>query len=235
MKTKQKMVLVACVLLVMMMGLTLVGCKNDSVPETAGSNDSVPEIAGSQVGYIAYSDGSISSNYDSSKTPVGIVFDVDETGAATKIVALTEAKKIWSTEEDVETFTKFYFKDATEQSNMEIIKNIGGDDWENKYPAFAHCANYGETSSYGGGWYLPYCDELRVLNQVKDKVNDAIEKLSKDVLTVQLLQDESPYWSSSEFDMYEAWCITLNKNKDWGDQQWYKKSSEQIVRPIRFF
>lgn len=234
MKTKQKMVLVACVLLVMMMGLTLVGCKNDSVPETAGSNDSVPETAGSQVGYIAYSDGSISSNYDSSKTPVGIVFDVDETGTATKIVALTEAKKSWSTEQ-VETSTKFYFEDATEQSNMEIIKNIGGDDWENKYPAFAHCANYGETSSYGGGWYLPYCDELEVLNQVKDKVNDAIEKLSKDVLAVQLLQDESPYWSSSECDMGEAWCITLNKNKDWGDQQWYKKSSEQIVRPIRFF
>lgn len=224
MKTKQKMVLVACVLLVMMMGLTLVGCKNDSVPE----------IAGSQVGYIAYSDGSISSNYDSSKTPVGIVFDVDETGSATKIVALTEAKKIWSTEQDL-TSTEFSFKNATEQSNMEKIKEIGGDNWKGKYPAFAYCADYGKTSSYGGDWYLPYFDELEILNQVQDKVNDAIEKLSKNGITVNSLEEGSTYWSSSECDKNAVWGITLEKKSDWGQQAWYKKNLEQIVRPIRFF
>ena len=161
-------------------------------------------------------------------------FQAVQTGAATKIVALTEAKKIWSTEQ-VETFTEFYFEDATEQSNMEIIKNIGGDDWENKYPAFAHCANYGETSSYGGGWYLPYCDELEILNQVQDKVNDAIEKLSKNGITVNSLEEGSTYWSSSECDKNAVWGITLEKNSDWGQQAWYKKNLEQIVRPIRFF
>ncbi len=223
MRSMKKLVLVGLVLLASV--VVLMGCKNDSVPE----------IADSQVGYIAYSDGSISSEYDSSKTPVGIVFDVDETGSATKIVALTEAKKIWSTEQDVQTYTEFYFKNATEQSNMEKIKEIGGDNWKDKYPAFAYCADYGKTSSYGGDWYLPYVDELEILNQVQDKVNDAIEKLSKNGITVNSLEEGSTYWSSSECDKDAVWGITLEKNSDWGQQNWYKKNLEQIVRPIRFF
>ena len=46
-------------------------------------------------GDIAYSDGSISENYDNIKTPIGIVIEVSDEGVATKIVSLTETYANW--------------------------------------------------------------------------------------------------------------------------------------------
>ncbi|MEE1291540.1 MAG: DUF1566 domain-containing protein [Spirochaetota bacterium] len=48
-----------------------------------------------KVGDIAYSDGSVSKDYNSSKTPVGIVIEVKD-GFATKIVSLTKTRADWN-------------------------------------------------------------------------------------------------------------------------------------------
>ena len=47
-----------------------------------------------EIGDIAYSDGSISAEYDNTKTPVGIVIEVTN-GRATKIVSLDETRGNW--------------------------------------------------------------------------------------------------------------------------------------------
>ena len=48
-----------------------------------------------EIGDIAYSDGSVSKDYNSSKTPVGIVIEVKD-GFATKIVSLTKTRADWN-------------------------------------------------------------------------------------------------------------------------------------------
>ena len=47
-----------------------------------------------EIGDIAYSDGSVSAEYDNTKTPVGIVIEVTN-GRVTKIVSLDEIKANW--------------------------------------------------------------------------------------------------------------------------------------------
>ena len=48
------------------------------------------------IGDIAYSDGSVSEEYDNTKIPIGIVIEVSDEGVATKIVSLTETKANWN-------------------------------------------------------------------------------------------------------------------------------------------
>ena len=82
----------------------------------------------------------------------GIVFYFDDT--VTKIMSVDEARLAWS--------TKYVITGADDKengaNNMAEIKTISG--WEEKYPAFKWCADYGEN------WYLPAYYELReICNQ----------------------------------------------------------------------
>ena len=61
---------------------------------TMSPSQDLREIVGT-FGDIAYSDGSISKNYDNTKTPIGIVIEVSDEGVATKIVSLTETSANW--------------------------------------------------------------------------------------------------------------------------------------------
>ena len=143
----------------------------------------------SVVGYIAYSDGSISIDYDNTKTPVGIVIEATD-GTATKIVSLTQTSAKWSTEEVVTNATS-----ATDGvANMAAIQSISG--WEQKYPAFKWCDEYTDWAD-NSEWYLPAKDELDQLYTVKDYVNAAIEKITAGDDTVTKL-GTGWYWSSSQ-------------------------------------
>ena len=208
MRFMKKLVLVGLVLLASV--VVLMGCKNDSVPE----------IADSQVGYIAYSDGSISSEYDSSKTPVGIVFDVDETGSATKIVALTETNLQWCIHDSYLLSEDVSRTDGL--LNLTLIKEK--DDWASTFPAFEYCANFNSTN-----WYLPAIDELNVLCQVKTKVNKAIEKIGSETA---ILIGDGEYWSSTKDD---GWSNALFRNFNEKEHDFALLDSYKTVRPIRSF
>ena len=174
------------------------------------------------VGYIAYSDGSISADYDSTKIPVGIVIEATD-GTATKIVSLTQTSAKWSTEEVVTNATS-----ATDGvANMAAIQSISG--WEQKYPAFKWCDEYTDWAD-NSEWYLPAKDELDQLYTVKDYVNAAIEKITAGDDTVTKL-GTGWYWSSSQYDLNDAWDQRFSD----GYQSSYYKDYTYSVRAVRAF
>jgi hypothetical protein len=144
-----------------------------------------------EIGDIAYSDGSISAEYDNTKTPVGIVIEVTN-GRATKIVSLDETRGNWQ-----------YAKK-----------------W---------CSGY--KNSYGShNWYLPNKEELNQLYMVKNAVNTAITKIKLEGGNAKSLGGID-YWSSSEYNHYNAW------NQSFLDGFKYNgyKNSTLSVRAVRAF
>jgi regulator of chromosome condensation, RCC1 (fragment) len=67
-------------------------------------------------------------------------------------------------------------------ANMKKIQAISG--WHEKFPAFAWCADKGE------GWYLPALNELKMLFESK-------------------IINSYSYWSSTEYDIGNAWLVNL--------------------------
>ena len=174
------------------------------------------------VGYIAYSDGSISADYDSTKTPVGIVIEATD-GTATKIVSLTQTYAQWSTEEVVTNATST----TDGMANMTAIQSISG--WEEKYPAFKWCDDYTDGAD-NSEWYLPAMDELEQLYSVKDTVNAAIEKITAGGGTATKLGTGN-YWSSSQSSNHDAWYQRFSD----GFQDYSYKVYTYSVRAVRAF
>ena len=175
------------------------------------------------VGYIAYSDGSISADYDNTKTPVGIVIEATD-GAATKIVSLTQTSAQWSTEEVVTNATST----TDGMANMTAIQSISG--WEEKYPAFKWCDDYTDGAD-NSEWYLPAKDELEQLCSVKDYVNAAIDKITAGGGIATKLGTGN-YWSSSQGNYsYAAWGQSFSD----GRQHGYHKYDTGSVRAVRAF
>lgn len=136
----------------------------------------------------------------------GVVFEVSEDGRHGKIVSLRQSERRWCSEAE---YDKGIITGATDRrngmTNQRKIEQINN--WRNKYPAFAWCADLGE------GWYLPVIEELQKIYRVKDVVNKQLE--------CQGGAELSPwYWSSTEVDDFCAWLVlmgygyTLSPNKD---------------------
>ena len=182
------------------------------------------DIFTSLVGCIAYSDGSISEDYDSTKTPIGIVIEVSDEGVATKIVSLTETDAQWSTEYVVTNATS----ETDGKVNMEAIQAIDG--WGREYPAFKWCDNYTDASG-NSQWYLPAKDELNQLWAVKSYVNVAIDKIIAGGGTATKL-GIGYYWSSSQFNFGDVW----NQKFSDGTQGYYGLMDlTDSVRAVRAF
>jgi hypothetical protein len=177
------------------------------------------------IGYIAYSDGTISAEYDSAKTAVGIVIEATD-GVATKIVSLAETSAEWSTEYVVTNATS----KTDGMANLNAIQTIDG--WEEKYPAFKWCDDYADESG-NSEWYLLAKDELNQLYNVKYYVNVAIEKITAGGGTATALDtsDEGYYWSSSQGYSHDAWRQRFSD----GYQNYYPKSDTLSVRAVRAF
>ena len=174
-----------------------------------------------EIGDIAYSDGSVSEEYDRNKTPVGIVIEVTN-GTAAKIVSLDETEALWSTE-------KVYTNATIENNgmpNLLIIQRIDG--WETEYPAFNWCDDYTDASG-NSQWYLPAEDELNQLYTVKKYVNAAIDKITAGGGIATKLNGK--YWSSSQYSRKRA----LVQYFSGGYQYQSYKNSAFSVRAVRAF
>lgn len=187
------------------------------------SEENTPVVV--NIGDIAYSDGTVSASYDSTKKPVGIVFEVVD-GYVTKIVSLDQGNSLqWSTEEVVTNA-----KSLTDgKANLEIIKGIEG--WKDKYPAFKWCDEYTDESN-NSDWYLPAKDELNQVYLAKKAINEAIEKITSAGGSATLLGDDDDwYWSSSEISDSGAW----NQRFSGGSQYDSGKYGTDSVRAVRAF
>ena len=176
------------------------------------------------VGSIAYSDGSISIDYDNTKTPIGIVIEATD-GVATKIVSLAETTAQWSTTERVVTNAT---SETDGMANQTAIQAIDG--WKEKYPAFKWCDDYTDASD-NSEWYLPAKDELNLIYKVKDVINTAIDKITAGEGAVTSLDTDGYYWSSSQdISNFYAWHQRFSD----GDQHNYN-GYNYSVRAVRAF
>lgn len=170
----------------------------------------------------------------------GVVFEVDSTGFAGKILSLKEGSAAWSVDK-YEIVRNVGAQDQYDgEQNMKLIKDVPG--WHEKYPAFAWCASMGE------GWYLPAESELDCLaangngndyNAVKERV----EMAGGDPMP-RLGSQSATYWSSTEGDgdsdgeCYAQRFIFVRDKADWRgswDNASLKKSSEHRVRAVAKF
>ena len=177
-----------------------------------------------KIGDIAYSDGSVSEYYDSTKTPIGIVIEV-VVGVVTKIVSLTETSAEWS--------TSLLYRNATIENNgmlnLLIIQGIDG--WETEYPAFKWCDDYTDESD-NSEWYLPAIDELNLIYKAKDVINTAIEKITAGGGTATKL-GTGWYWSSSEYSGSYAWLQRFSDGHRYTHDGY--KDNTYSVRAVRAF
>ena len=139
----------------------------------------------------------------------GVVYYFDDT--VTKIVSVEETSLKWSTE-TVSTYARDKSNGA---NNMAKIKNISG--WEDKYPAFKWCSDYGE------GWYLPAVEELKEIYKNCTTINSTLSANGYKTFGT------NGYWSSAEYDYEDA----LIAGDSW--YQSHKKTYRNNVRAILVF
>ncbi len=127
-------------------------------------------------------------------TKRGVVFEVTPDGRHGKIVSLEETELPWAKDNQKVGTSDF---GPWTNINMQAVYRIEG--WREKYPAFAWCANLGED------WYLPTTTELRDLFEIKDVVNEELERQgAKKILGAPFVT-----WSSTENNATVAWGVTV--------------------------
>ncbi|MBR6060748.1 MAG: InlB B-repeat-containing protein, partial [Spirochaetales bacterium] len=178
------------------------------------------------VGDIAYSDGTFSTVYNASKTPIGVVFYTDIDGTSGKFIHLSELSGLaWclDTADGFDTATSI----SDGSNNWQIICDaVSDEDVVGNYPAFEY------VNSLGDGWYLPAKDELNQIYTNKNLINNVISTLNSVGVSVTLL--EAIYWSSSTVDGYNNWVWLRNLGN--GNQALYKcKDEQKSVRAVRAF
>ena len=100
------------------------------------------------------------------------------------------------------------------------------DEWRNKYPAFAWCADHGD------GWYLPAIDELKELllnDEVHSKVNGTLEQKRGSVMYSKGVYKW--YWSSTEEDKRCAWGVYMCNGRSYD----YRRDLSYCVRAVSAF
>ncbi len=157
----------------------------------------------------------------------GVVFWVDETGNHGKIVSLDQAKKQWCADDTYKGLTGVASDEYDGMKNLQSIQKIS--DWQNKYPAFAWCADHGD------GWYLPAIKELELLllnEEVHDAVNNQIAREGKAKFS------KGKHWSSTnrsafypEQGGWGAWLVYVNDGYTCGSHM----SFDAYVRAVSAF
>ena len=133
----------------------------------------------------------------------GVVFEVSEDGRHGKIVSLRQSEQQWCSETEYHKGIKTGATDqANGMTNQRKIEQINN--WRNKYPAFAWCADLGE------GWYLPAIEESKKIlldDIVHDKVNRTLQELKAPKLFAR--GEVAWYWSSAEDGKFCAWFVNM--------------------------
>lgn len=96
----------------------------------------------------------------------------------------------------------------------------------NWYDACEKCENLPH------GFYLPEKSDICLLAANLDKINAGLEKYGKP------FKDDAYYWSSSEYDSYNAWVFCTGTGASQGGVGYYLKGdyfSNYVVRPVLTF
>lgn len=186
------------------------------------------------IGDYYFADGTTSSMLGD-KTPIGVVFKVNDDNKSGRVVCLDEIVAAWSTE-------NVYVLGAESmdsgQTNMADI--IAHDPSCAKYPAFtwAHEKNPLDTTYVKGKkdvWYLPSDYELQDLCKAVKKVNTQLVAISgATLLNTNIESDTTFYWSSTEYYGYgnNARFVDFSNGKNYYS---FNKSRDYRVRAVLAF
>ena len=194
-----------------------------------------------KVGSIVYGDGTISNEVLSSKTPVGVVFDVENRLA----VALTDVKNDGSPGKEYIYWSSSYcdtpnLENCTDKSTA--ITTCGTNGRANTNAILASTCN-GTTyaanavNSYQiigcskdfcqrGKWFLPSIKELYTIYSNMSTINNTLSSLSsKGASQVQ----EYTYWSSTENSNSTAWRLSMSIGDTYHNG---KSNNPYYARPV---
>ena len=153
------------------------------------------------VGYIYYSDGTCDSVVYSTKTPIGVVVKTNEL-----VMSLNIKNMYWASSYlDVSGLTNYSSStDAITDYNgktntAKIVSAYTSDTTSNN--AAKYCNSYSTAGTSAGQWYLPAAGELYGYIYASYTTLEA---------TFGALGKSLPsghYWSSSEYNTYNAWLV----------------------------
>lgn len=168
----------------------------------------------------------------------GVVFEVSQDGRHGKILSLVQTCLPWAADKN---FGSLFHRDnpakqfhglTDEQNGMNnqmAIAQIAN--WQEKYPAFAWCANLGT------GWYLPAIEELKLFT-TNDRVHEAVNctLYAKGGMPLDKKGTFSWYWSSTEENkqfksQFCAWHVYMS----YGYTNLSRKYSDNYVRAVSAF
>ncbi len=189
---------------------TLLGIKL-STPSTP-STQSVPKRS-VELSPVTYQVGDY---YDDGKRQ-GVVFAVSDDGRHGKIISLDEVEDQWCTDKQyIMRIVVGASSDSDGKSNTDKVMARADSE---EYPAFRWCRAKGDE------WYLPSLEELKLLRQVRYKVNKTLRDKSMKELSACY------YRSSTEKDSKFAWGVRMNL----GNPSYYGKRSNDYVRAVSAF
>ena len=201
--------------------------------------DVAGSLANAVPGMILYSDGTVSENVVSSKTPVGVVAYNDGKYRLAISLQGTDARWAWngSDGKEVDISCLPNIEDKTDALNDMDGKNntecIISSNTGYKHPAAEYCNSYKPVSSGTGasGWYLPAAGELYNILHSRNAVNIGLQKVGTEIPS----NYDDDYWSSTEqkpFQEGSVWTVSV-KSFDMDDG--YLKSNSFRTRCVLAF
>jgi len=180
------------------------------------NNGSCPQSC--TVGMIYYSDKSCSSNYDSSKTAIGVVVKDNEL-----VLSQKKSSMYWSyayTDTSLTNYTSSTDAktDFNGKSNTAVIVAAHPSETASNNAAI-YCNTYTTAGTSAGDWYLPAAGEL--YSYVYGNYN----AINTAMTAIGWTFGSAWFWSSSEYDNYNAWSVrSLGIVIDWT----YKDTSYSV-------
>jgi len=154
----------------------------------------------------------------------GIVFCVSDGGHHGKIVSLHETKAYWQTGRGIAAVGAQDNENGL--ANMQIIAQQPN--WEQRYPAFAWCAEQGE------GWYLPSIGEIEQIRKEHETVNESLRNAGGTPFFDPDQGVSHYYWSSTEGGDYVAYgCYIYDQRQTAPSRE--TKCYTQWVRAVAAF
>ena len=197
-------------------------------------------VASIKVGSIVYGDGSVSEAVVVTKTPVGVVFDVQNRlavaledtyfddhdkymGAGTYAgkTCVSTAVKCTNKEELLSCGV-----DGQANTSAALVALCTRDYDQNRAPLAVHSyvpSGCGATFCQKTKWFIPSARDLINIYNSKDVINKTINILNGNTLG-------GDYWSSTEYDNIKVWRVVISSYTM--NHPSYKYSSSERLRPV---
>lgn len=182
------------------------GCDSDS---SSGDVISTADKSDLYIGYIMYTDGTKSLEYDSGKTPIGIIIECDDdTGAPEKILShKMGAACAWATAWGATNNCGTETDDGEDNLGKIQVADSSFDIAD--YPVFKSAQDLG---AHGLGaswepWYVPASEDFLKISLNYEKITAALAKFGT---MSDLIDFSNAFWSSSESGATSAYKVSVD-------------------------